>query len=276
MGLASVITDLAPVYKRPSVESERLDEVLYGMSVQVLQTSETGWCYLRTEYAMEGYTPLACLEQDNAVATAWRKYPKTTVLAPYIDIQKEPTEYAARLVSMTRGGVLVQLNVQDDGFAKVGLPNGGVGYTRASYLGDAIENWRSLSAADMRWNLVETALSYNGVGYRKGGRSPLGMDAAGLCAMSYALNGVSIAREVYFKPGGEVHPVPPGRMDEGDLLYFHNTAGIYIGEGKFVHATQDKGNEGVIISSLRAKDENYNGVLAAQLMAVASLYGGQP
>ncbi len=272
MGLATVITELAPVYKRPSVESERLDEVLYGMSVQILQASDTGWCYVRAEYGVEGYCPLACLEQDNAVATAWRKYQKMTVLAPYIDIQKQPTTQAARSVSVTRGGVLVQLNLLDNGWAKVGLPNGDIGYTRASYLGETIENWRTLSVADMRWNLVETVLSYNGTAYRMGGRSPLGMDAAGLVAITYALNGVSVPREVFFKPGGDVHPVPPGRMDEGDILYFHNTAAIYIGDGKFVHATEQNGAEGVLISSLRVKDEAYNKELATQIVAVASLF----
>ncbi len=272
MGLASVITELAPVYKRPSVESERLDEILYGMSVQVMQASDTGWCYLRTEYGVEGYSPLAHFEQDNAVATAWRKYSKMTVLAPYIDIQKEPVEFAPRLVSLTRGGILVQLGLIERGWAKVGLSNGGVGYTRASYLGEAIDNWRSLSAADMRWNLVETALSYNGTAYRAGGRTPLGLDASGLVSMTYKLNGVDVPREVYFKPGGEAHPVPSGRMDEGDILYFHNTAGIYIGDGKFVHATEQNGNEGVIISSLRTKDDAYCKELATQIVTVASLY----
>ncbi len=272
MGLASVVLELAPVYRRPSVESKRLDEILYGMSVQVLQSSQTGWCYVRSEYGVEGYTPSACLLEDEAVAAAWRKYPKMIVLAPYIDIQSEAKEYAARMVSLTRGGILVQLNAVEDGFVKVGLPNGGVGYTRESYLGEAIENWTLLPQVDMRWNLVETALSYNGTAYRAGGRSPLGLDAAGLVAMSYQLNGVSVPREVFFKPGGHIQPVPATRMDEGDILYFHDTAGIYIGEGKFVHSTQEKGFEGVVISSLRAKDEDYHQVLSSQLVAVASLY----
>ena len=76
--------------------------MLYGTSVQVLQESEKGWCYLRTEHHTEGYTPLGCLERDADIATAWRKYKKITVLAPYVDVQKKPEPEAARLVSVPR------------------------------------------------------------------------------------------------------------------------------------------------------------------------------
>ncbi len=272
MALSTIITDIAPVYKRPSVESERVDELLYGMSAQILQESETGWCYLRTEYGVEGYTPLACHERDAEVAAAWRKYPKVTVLASYIDIQKEAGAAAPRVASLPRGGILVQLGTEAGGWAKVGLANGGVGYTRASYLGEVIEDHSRLAAEDMRWNLVETALSYNGAAYRAGGRSPLGIDAAGLVAMTYQLNGVSIPREIFFKPGGVLQPVQPDRMDEGDVLFFASTAGIYMGEGKFVHATEAPGAEGVVVSSLRPKDEEYRADLAGQIVTVGSLY----
>ncbi len=272
MGLASVTTDIAPVYAHPSVEGARSDEVLYGMSVQIIQESDTGWCYLRTEHGSEGYTPLACLERGEEVAAAWRKYQKVTVLAPYIDLQKSPDASSPRVASLTRGGILVQLGTEGAGWVKVGLPNGGVAYTREAYLGEVIADWKALAPADMRWNLVETALSYNGVAYRAGGRSPLGLDAAGLVAMAYQLNGVIIPREVFFKPGGLLKPIQQNALDEGDILFFSDTAGLYIGEGKFVHATQQPGQEGVVVSSLRQKDEEYREDLAAHLVAIGSLY----
>ena len=272
MGLATVITDIAPIYKRPSVESERIDELLYGMSAQIIQESETGWCYLRTEYGVEGYTPLACLERTAEVAAAWRKYQKVTVLAPYVDVQKEQDVASPRVASLTRGGILVRLGSASGGWAKVGLPSGGVGFTRESYLGEVIEDFSRLAPADMRWNLVETALSYNGAAYRAGGRSPLGLDAAGLVAMTYQLNGVVIPREVFFKPGGVLQPVQPDKLDEGDVIFFRDTAGIYMGEGKFVHATQTPGAEGVVVGSLRPRDEEYIEALAGQIVTVGSLY----
>ena len=272
MGLATVVTDIAPIYERPSVESERTDEVLYGVSVQVIQESDTGWCYLRTEHGTEGYTPMACLERNAEVAAAWRKYKKVTVLAPYVDVQKKIGATAPRVASLPRGGILVQLDTEAEGWVKVGLANGGVGYTRGSYLGEVISNWKSLAPADMRWNIVETALSYSGTTFRAGGRSPLGMDSAGLVAMAYLLNGVSVPREVFLKPGGNLQSIKREALDEGDVIFFRESAGVYMGDGKFVHATELAGHEGVVVNSLRQKDEDYRADLANHIVAIGSLY----
>ena len=273
MGLASVRVDTAPLYERPSADSLRLDEVLYGMSVQVIQESDTGWCYLRTEHRTEGYAPIGCLLTDPEVAAAWRKYKKMVTLAPYIDVQSASQTEAPKVVSVPRGGILVALGTAGiDGWQKVGMVDGAVGYTRASYMGEAITDWQAIPEDDMRWNLVETALSYNGAALRTGGRTPMGIDAMGLIAMSYLLNGVVVPHTPGFRQGDVIHQVPEGRMGEGDILFFRSSAGIYMGEDKFVHATDLAGGEGVVVSSLNSRDENYRGDLAGQIVAVAGLY----
>lgn len=273
MSLATVMNDVAPVFERPQPEAVRLDEVLYGMTVQLVQQSDTGWSYVRTEYATEGYMPTASLHTDNNVATAWRKYKKVTVLAPYVDIQSEPDPNAPRVVSAPRGGILVTLGQPGaDGWQKVGLVNGAVGFTRASYLGDVITDWQSMNEEDVRWNIVETALAYNGTAWRTGGRSPLGMDALGLVSMSYLMNGVVLPRSAVLKAGGPLHPIQQKDINEGDVVYFPDSMGLYMGDGRFVHATDIVGGEGVVVSSLRQKDEDYRADLAENIVAVASIY----
>lgn len=273
MGLATVNCDIAPVYERPTAESARTDEILYGTSVQLIQQNDTGWSYLRSEHGTEGYCPTSCLLDNADISASWRKYRKMTVLAPYIDVQKAPNGASARLASLTRGGILVPLgSASADGWLKVGLATGAVGYTRASYLGDVVTDWNKLSEDDMRWNIVETALSYNGTAYRAGGRSPLGIDAVGLAVMSYLMNGVAIPREPFLKPGGALHPVRVEEMDEGDLIYFREGVGICMGDDKFVHASDYRGFEGVMVNSLRPKDPDYRGDLAAHIVAVGSIY----
>lgn len=273
MPVATVSADIAPVYEKPSTESVRTDEALYGMSVQVMQQSESGWSYLRTEMGTEGYTPSNCLHIDPEVATAWRKYKKMTVLSTYIDILKGPDENSGRITSVPRGGIVVPLkSAGEDGWQKVGLVNGAVGYTHSSYLGEVFASWQSLPPDDMRWNLVESALSYNGTAWRGGGRSPLGIDAGGLVAMAYLLNGVVIPRRPFFAPGGVLKKREPHQMDEGDLLYFPDSVGMYIGDDHFVHATLMPGSEGVVVSSLNQRDGDYRADLATRIVAVASLY----
>lgn len=273
MGLATINADIAPVYERPTAESLRIDEILYGMSVQVVQQNDKGWSYLRSEYGTEGYCPTSCLVDNADVAASWRKYRKMTVLAPYVDVQKTPNPAAARMASLTRGGILVPLgSSMADGWLKVGLATGAVGYTRSSYLGDVVADWSRLPEDDMRWNIVETALSYNGTAYREGGRSTLGIDAVGLAVMSYLMNGVSIPRERFLKPDGTLHPVRVEEMDEGDLIYFREGIGICMGDDKFVHASDYRGLEGVMVNSLRPKDPDYREDLAARIVAVGSIY----
>lgn len=273
MGLATVCVDVAPLYEKATAESARLDEGLYGMSVQLIEDSDSGWCYVRSEYHSEGYMPQSFLLRDPAVAAAWRKYKKMVVLAPYIDVQREAASASPKLAGVPRGGILVALSSPgEDGWQKVGLVDGGVGYTRASYLGEAITDWEAVSEADMRWNIVETALSYNGAAWRFGGRTPMGIDAVGLVAMSYLLNGVIIPRSLAFKQGGLLRQVGQKAMNEGDILYFGDSLGIYMGEGKFVHATDAPGGEGVVVSSLRPRDEDYRGDLAGRIMGVAGIY----
>lgn len=273
MGLATVNCDVAPVYERPTAESVRTDEVLYGMSVQIIQQNDKGWSYLRSEYGTEGYCPTSCLLDNAEVAASWRKYRKMTALAPYVDVQKSPDSLSPRLASLTRGGILVPLGSPTaDGWLKVGLATGAVGYTRTSYLGDVVADWTRLTEDDMRWNIVETALSYNGAAFRAGGRSPMGIDAVGLAAMSYLMNGVTIPREPFLQPKGALHPVRVDEMDEGDLIYFREGIGVYMGDDKFVHASDYRGFEGVMVNSLRPKDPDYRGDLAAHIVAVGSIY----
>lgn len=273
MGFATIMTDIAPLFERPQPTSVRLDEVPYGMTVQLIQQSDTGWSYVKTEYGNEGYMPTASLQTDNAVATAWRKYKKVTVLAPYIDVQTEMNQNAARAVSLPRGGILVTLGqANQQGWQKVGLVNGAVGYTRASYLGDVIANWQQMSQDDVRWNLVETALSYNGTAWRSGGRSPLGMDDAGLVFMSYFLNGIVLPKDLAPSAGGVLRQISQRDLGEGDVLYFDGSMGVYMGENRFVHATNLPGGEGVVVNSLRPKDEDYRQDLAENILAVASVF----
>lgn len=271
MGFATVQTDLAPLYERPTLQSACIDEALFGMSVQVIE-EKGGWCYLRTDYGIEGYTACQNLNTDADVALAWKKYDKSVVLASYIDVLGAAAFSAQRLASVPRGGLLVALGQPAQGWQKVGLTDGTTGYTRASYIGEAIKNWAELSPADMRWNIVESALAYNGAAYREGGRTPLGIDAVGLAAMAYHLNGVNIARQPFLKPGGALHSANLDAMDEGDLLYFPDSIGIFMGDGKFIHATTEEGIEGVIVSSLRQRDAEYRPEFAEHIVGVASLF----
>ena len=87
--------------------------------------------------------------------------------------------------------------------------------------------------------IVEIAQKYVGAPYRWGGSSPSGFDCSGLVRYVYAQVGVELphnAAEQYALGA----PVLREELIPGDIVFFdrlrHN--GIYIGDGRFIHARQ--------------------------------------
>ncbi len=91
------------------------------------------------------------------------------------------------------------------------------------------------------------ALGLVGTPYRYGGNTPeSGFDCSGLISHVYRQQaGISSPRTVAaLKRWGQ--PVPPAQLRTGDLVVFFqgpeaNHAGIYVGEGRFVHAPSTGG-----------------------------------
>ncbi|HYG62602.1 MAG TPA: C40 family peptidase [Thermoanaerobaculia bacterium] len=101
---------------------------------------------------------------------------------------------------------------------------------------------------------VQMAMSFLGVPYRMGGSSRKGIDCAGLVRAAYDGLGLTLPRTAagQFQQGVEISL---GELQPGDLIFFRDTykrgishVGIYIGEGKFVHAASTK--RGVVVTSL--------------------------
>jgi hypothetical protein len=95
----------------------------------------------------------------------------------------------------------------------------------------------------MREELIKTANSFVGLPYLWAGSSPdRGFDCSGLAMTVYRLNGLDLPRssQELFEEGT---PVDRSELLEGDLVFFATTGrdkvthvGIYIGEGRFIHA----------------------------------------
>ena len=90
--------------------------------------------------------------------------------------------------------------------------------------------------------VIQQALRYLGVPYRWGGSTPAGFDCSGFVQYVYAQRGTALPRSVaaQYELGA---PVDRADLRPGDLVFFdrlrHN--GIYIGGGRFVHASSGDG-----------------------------------
>ncbi|MBM4197064.1 MAG: NlpC/P60 family protein [Gammaproteobacteria bacterium] len=93
-----------------------------------------------------------------------------------------------------------------------------------------------------RRTVVDTALAQLGVRYKYGGNSPReGFDCSGLVKYAYDAAGMSVPR-VSRDQLAATRPVPLEKAEPGDLVFFrsedYSHVGIYLGEGRFVHAPQ--------------------------------------
>jgi len=98
---------------------------------------------------------------------------------------------------------------------------------------------RSPAESSRAETVVALAKRQVGAPYRWGGSSPSGFDCSGLVRYVYAQVGVSLPHNAaqQYRLGTEV---TRDSLEPGDLVFFdrlrHN--GIYIGDGRFIHARQ--------------------------------------
>ncbi|HXW51455.1 MAG TPA: NlpC/P60 family protein [Candidatus Acidoferrales bacterium] len=100
--------------------------------------------------------------------------------------------------------------------------------------------------------LTRTALRYLGVPYEWGGESFSGVDCSGFVQAVFRHNGIDLPRtaDAQFEVGQRV---AMSGLEPGDLVFFQTYAegashvGIYLGDGRFVHASA---SDGVRVDSL--------------------------
>ena len=102
---------------------------------------------------------------------------------------------------------------------------------------------------------VNVAMKYLGYRYRYGGTGPNGFDCSGYVYFVYHKTlGIPVTRDMHTQTNTGTR-VSRSNLQPGDMVFFQNTykrglshAGIYIGNGKFIHAENE--STGVVISSL--------------------------
>ena len=104
----------------------------------------------------------------------------------------------------------------------------------------------ALSDSD-REGVIGTAMSRLGTRYRWGGTTPAGFDCSGFTGYVYSRNGKSLPRTAS-EQSKHGQAVSRDSLKKGDLVFFKTTrsdrvshVGIYVGDGKFVHASSGGG-----------------------------------
>lgn len=104
--------------------------------------------------------------------------------------------------------------------------------------------------------IIDSALKYIGVPHIMGGTGYKGMDCSGLLVTAFRENGIFLPHSCKALSVCGIVISEKHNLIKGDLVFFTNTyksdyyvthTGLYIGDGKFIHASSRKG---VTITSL--------------------------
>ncbi|MEA2642514.1 MAG: peptidoglycan DL-endopeptidase LytF [Chloroflexota bacterium] len=114
----------------------------------------------------------------------------------------------------------------------------------------------SSSAPGAGGGIVSFAMNYLGYRYVFGGTTPAGFDCSGFVYYVMNQTGHGISRGMWGQYEAGSHP-SKANLQPGDIVFFANTYmaglshnGIYIGNGKFIHAADER--TGVVISDLNS------------------------
>ena len=124
-------------------------------------------------------------------------------------------------------------------------------YAKERYKAIMIDD--GLPAPSIQKEIVDFAIGLLGIKYRFGGESIWGMDCSAFVQKVYAMAGINLPRTARYQAKYGMF-VNREDLQPGDLLFFRTYArfpshvGIYIGEGKMIHASS--AGKRIIISEI--------------------------
>ena len=231
----------------PGYSFESATQTLMGTPLQVLE-KRNGWTRVKTP---EGYiawvTSPSVKEMDKEAFEAWAAAEKLLVNKHYTLFREAPLP-GAPVVSDGVWGNIVELKGLTPLYYKVQLPNGKEAYL-SRHDAEPFQKW-ALAANPMAEDIIATALQFMGFPYMWAGTSIKAMDCSGLVKTVFYINGVVTLRDASQQARmGEQVDMSEGwkNLQMADLLFFGRKAtedksesithvGIYIGDGRFIHA----------------------------------------
>ena len=233
-----------------STSSDIVTTLDKSVAVAILDDSTEGWYKIAYE-GNTGYVSADYLlvDQDNVFETYGRVNSDGANVRSGASTESE-------VLATVDADTIVTVNGLVDGWYDVTCKYGTEGYIRSDFL-DLTESSASSSGSA----IVDTAKSYLGVRYVYGGASPSGFDCSGFTMYVYQQYGYSLPHSAtsQWQSGLGTQVWSIGALQPGDLVFFNDPsrnagkacshAGIYIGNGQFVHASSSR-SQGVIISDL--------------------------
>lgn len=231
-----------------STSSSILATLNKDVTLAVLDSSTAGWHKVsyagKTGYVSADYL---ALDEDNIFETYGR------VTGDAVNVRTAPSTESDTLGTVS-GSSILTVNGLTNGWYDVTCESGTRGYIRSDFV-DLLSTGASANGSAV----VALAQQYLGVRYTYGGSSPSGFDCSGFTMYIMKQFGYSLPHTATGQwLSGKGTKVSYAEMMPGDLVFFCDPsrslgkacshAGIYVGNGQFIHASSSK--SGVIYSDL--------------------------
>lgn len=238
-----VLEAVADVFNEPDLKATRLTQVLFNQPVEVLEEKD-GWMKIQTTDGTSGWLRSRYVGRD-----------LTSIKSSLYKYRIIITSKNKKASSHAKGGI----TVKDVGMGTEFYSRGRLENNYEIALPGNVMAWVSESGTiqleigedipvTTAEDFVLTAVKFKGTSYLTGGVSAWGIDASGLIYTCAKINGVELPRELsaQFKMG---RTVDVNMLSPGDLLFFNlsrnedeiSHAGIYAGNGEFIHSSPTKG-----------------------------------
>ena len=259
---------------QPDYESPLETQSLMGTIVEII--GEQGyWRQVVTPEPYTAWcTNLGLVEMSAEQINEYKATPKYICTAQHSGVYATPSFSGKRLSDMSEGNLVRAVYTEGKKpkpsvkkeWAEVMLPDGRKGWAPASDLA-IFADWAAKQKVTAD-NIVNTAMTFEGTPYLWGGASSKGLDCSGLVRLTFFMNGHLLPRNAsqQVNHGREIimecnHSITPDsdkfyqemktrtkNLQPGDLVFFGSPetfwakekithVGIYIGNGKIIHAS---------------------------------------
>jgi hypothetical protein len=249
-GESLVKAPVAPVYRRPTMNSTLLTQYPLGSRLTLLSRRGRHW-RVRGEDGHVGWVHAGYLVRGPLEwALAWERAEGGD---PVVSLGAELEDEADRVFARLPWGARV---IQQAG-GRILLPDGRSGRVGSGELVGVDRLWDRFPPRGE--SVARTARRWMGVHYLWGGVTPSGVDCSGLVQSVYWIHGVALPRDSDMQ--SEVgDPVSPGSdwsgFRAGDLLFFQekgrvNHVALSLGGSHIIHASASNG--GVEVNDLQGE-----------------------
>ena len=247
VGVGTVTADALRLRESASTDSTILATAPSGDTVVVLADAGNGW--YKVDYnSIEGYMSGEYLDVQ-ATADVKIGYGKVSTGGSTLNMRSGPATSYSRVATLSDGAVVDIVGI-DNGWYKVTY-NGATGYVSSDYMitvkdsaGSRGDGTAVSSNASLGQQIVDYAQNFLGCAYVWGGNGPSSFDCSGFTKYVYSHFGYTLNRTATDQLANGV-AVTKDQLQPGDLVFFNSGytskpvshVGIYIGNGKFIHAS---------------------------------------